>query len=423
MKDSSIEPGLLPAFRWLVSVQLVMLLASLLALPFIHSNPQKAMLAVGANIIELVFLLFYLKWPPIQRRLGRIFLPIPLTIITLAPILFQYYSWQRYSITGDLTTQIPIWQLVPILMIPLVLVSWQYKFPGAVFFTGLLTLLDAVLVLLNMQYATISPTLSLYAIFGILFSRAILFLVVGALIAQIMRSQRRQRQELSEANIRLLNYASTLEQLSVSRERNRLARELHDTLAHTLSATSVQLEAVRVLWDSDPGQARLLLEHTLAGTREGLTETRRALQALRASPLEDLGLSLAIRSLAQAAADRAGFVLDVDLPETLNDLPYVTALTIYRTTQEALENVIRHAGAHRVSVRLACQNGRAVLEVKDDGLGFDPENVDETARFGLRGLQERAAVSGAQLDVSSHPGQGTALVLTMENAYDTRAHL
>jgi signal transduction histidine kinase len=423
MKDSSIEPGLLAAFRWLVSVQLVMLLASLLALPFVHSNAQKIMLAVGANIIGLALLLFYLKSPPIQRWLGRMFLPIPLIIITLAPILIQYLSWRRYTPNGELTTQVPIWQMVPILMVPLVLVSWQYKMRGAFIFTGLVTLLDAVLVVVTGQSLPISSAVSTYAIFGILSSRVMLFLVVGALITQIMRAQRRQRQELSDANLRLLNYASTLEQLAVSRERNRLARELHDTLAHTLSATSVQLEAVRVLWDSDPAQARSLLEQTLTGTREGLTETRRALQALRASPLEDLGLSLALRSLAQAAAERAGFALEVDLPEHLNDLPYATALTLYRTTQEALENVIRHAGAHRVTVRLACHDGRVVLEVKDDGLGFDPQDVDETARFGLRGLQERAAVSGAQLEVSSHPGQGTALLLTMENAYDTRAHL
>src|SRR4029078_5838718 len=110
-----------------------------------------------------------------------------------------------------------------------------------------------------------------------------------------------------EANAKLVDYASTNEQLAVTRERNRVARDMHDTLAHTLSAVSVQLEAADSVWDSQPQQAHELLQKSLASARAGLGETRRAVRALRASPLDDLGLGLALRDLAESTADRAGW--------------------------------------------------------------------------------------------------------------------
>jgi signal transduction histidine kinase len=110
------------------------------------------------------------------------------------------------------------------------------------------------------------------------FARTAAMTLVGYILIRLIDGQRAQRHALAEANVKLRQYASTVEQLSISHERNRLARELHDTLAHTLSATSVQLEAVDAVWDTSPNQARELLHKSLAQTRSGLTETRRALK-------------------------------------------------------------------------------------------------------------------------------------------------
>ena len=106
-------------------------------------------------------------------------------------------------------------------------------------------------------------------------------------------------QSLREANANLTHYASTLEQLTVSRERNRLARELHDTLAHSLTAISVSLETAKAYFDIDQAKSRELLDKSLDATRLGVDETRRALKALRSSSLEDMGLGLAIQRAAE----------------------------------------------------------------------------------------------------------------------------
>jgi signal transduction histidine kinase len=419
MKENTIEPGLVQAFRWLVSLQLGMLSLSLLSLPFAEIKSTQAVAIVVALTLTFAILLAYLSWPPIQGWLGRLYLPIPIIIISLGPFLFQYAFLQSHPNFNVLDTLFRLWQVVSILFIPLVLVSWQYKMPGVVIFTVLTASCD-MCVSLPLLSGTIGQ--EKFYLVGIVFTRSVSFLIVGKIISQLMLAQRFQRQELAEANQRLRSYTSTLEQLTVSRERNRLARELHDTLAHTLSATSVQMEAMRVLWDSDPQQARVLLDQILAATREGLTETRRSLQALRATPLEDLGLCLSIRTLGLAAADRAGFRLVMNLPDSL-ELPNDLAQVLFRTTQEALENVVRHAGAHQVDLSLTAWEGTVILKVEDDGLGFDPLQVGDDDRLGLRGIQERAVLSGGKLDVTSRPGQGTCLTLTVEDAYDPRVDL
>ena len=134
--------------------------------------------------------------------------------------------------------------------------------------------------------------------------QTVVFLAVGFSIGYLMNRIRNQQSSLETANIRLTHYTSTLEQLAITRERNRLARELHDTLAHSLSGLAVQLETVKAYWDVDQKMARSSLDLSLAVVHSGLEETRRALKALRASPLEDLGLAQAIKALVEDAAAR-----------------------------------------------------------------------------------------------------------------------
>src|SRR5439155_20678930 len=129
------------------------------------------------------------------------------------------------------------------------------------------------------------------------------------------------------------HHAGTLESLAVSRERNRMARELHDTLAHTLSGLSVQLETVEAYWDVEPRTAHAMLDRALEATRDGLQETRRALKALRASPLDDLGLGLALRRMAESAVARANIELDLEIPEQVPPLAPDVEHCIYRVAQ------------------------------------------------------------------------------------------
>jgi signal transduction histidine kinase len=255
-----------------------------------------------------------------------------------------------------------------------------------------------------------------------LLTRAIIYLLAGYIVTGLMSRQRQQRRKLEaanqqqvESNTKLAHYAATIEQLTISHERNRLARELHDTLAHSLSALSVQLEAVSALWDIDPSAARNMLSQADETTRTGLTEARRALHALRATPLEELGLALALRDAAESAVKRADLSLELDIAELAITLPPVVEQGVYRIAQEALENVVRHARASRLTVKLARTAANLELSIIDDGLGFSPDTLNsDPKRVGLRGMRERAAMLGGTLQIISRPRQGTQICLRLE---------
>ncbi|HYF63375.1 MAG TPA: sensor histidine kinase, partial [Herpetosiphonaceae bacterium] len=242
--------------------------------------------------------------------------------------------------------------------------------------------------------------------------QTIAYMVVGYSMCLFMGRLRAQSQALQHANAQLRRHASTLESLTISRERNRLARELHDTLAHRLSSLAVQLETTKAYLHVDLEVVEELIETTLASARGGLDETRRALQALRASPLEDLGLELALRELAASAAEAARLELDLRIDE-LPELDPDVEQCVYRVTQEAVANITQHANASRVAVRLTCADDRLRLVVRDDGIGFRPDQRVIKGHFGLAGIVERAALAGGDLKITSTPGSGATIALEL----------
>jgi len=265
---------------------------------------------------------------------------------------------------------------------------------------------------------------------GYLGVRTVFFILIGYIVCHLMTEQRAQRQELDKANWRLVRYAVTLEELAISQERNRLARELHDTWAHTLSALAVQLDAIATVWGQVPPKVRTMLQRALAMTRTGLDDTRRALGALRATPLEDMGLAVAVSQLAETAAARGGLVLQLRVSESLGNLVPEVEQCYYRVAQEAIENVVKHAQARSMSVSLLCEEGWLMLKVVDDGLGFSVETLEAepsrfghpnlsrayegsytSVKFGIRGMQERAELIGASLEIESMEGRGTVVRL------------
>ena len=147
------------------------------------------------------------------------------------------------------------WQLVFALFVPLILVAWQYGLREVIFYCLATTAVEVLFAAMIWH----PPVSQAVPVIGMTMGRLFLYLVVGFVITRMVSAQREQRQKLADANERLVAYAATAEQLAVSHERNRLARELHDTLAHTLSSLSVQLEAVDSVWSVAPEQAHDLL--------------------------------------------------------------------------------------------------------------------------------------------------------------------
>jgi signal transduction histidine kinase len=350
-------------------------------------------------------------WPRGRTWLGCAFLPLVIGLLSVLPVMMAQLVTMRLPPNPASGPEAVLVRTMPLLFIALILTAWQYGWRYVILFSGGIALFALGLHLFFFRPG--GP--SLLPPVTVLVIQTISFLVVGYFISTLMNRLKMQQTSLEQANAQLVHYATTLEHLTISRERNRMARELHDTLAHTLSGLSVQLETVKAYWDVDPAAAQQMLDKSLGATRSGLQETRRALKSLRASPLDDLGLVLALRKLAEETAARANLQLDLSLPERLPALSPDVEQCIYRVAQEAVANAAHHANAHTLIVQLSV-NGRGVsLLVRDDGLGFNVRQGEASGRFGLPGMRERAQLGGGQLTIDSQPGQGTMIRLTIED--------
>lgn len=410
----SIEPSLMHLFRYFASAAMAYF-AILWAYAVVTTSWKwQTQVHFFGSFIFYLLLLVYLSWPWLEHRLKSYYLPLGLALATLYPVLSSFFS-QLTPGQNDLFNIISrSWLWAPVLLVPLVLIAWQYTFRSVLAFSIFTNLPELVVLLLVVNEITFETM----PLVGVPFIRAFAFSMVGRIVNNLVDTQRAQRSKLIQANVRLGQYANMLEQLATSRERNRLASELHDTLAHTLSGLAVNLEAVKIVVAPGDVGAQEMLDQALKTTRTGLDETRRALKALRAGPLEDLGLRLALKSLVESAAGRAGIPVEFDYPRLAPTLPVDVEQNLYRITQEALENIVRHAKASRAAVRLESANGGVKLTVRDDGSGFDSTALGSENRFGLSNLRERAAALGGQIRVTSQPGCGTEIIFTWESEHD-----
>jgi len=408
--EHQLEPNLLQTFRRFILLVWVLL-----------SPGICGMLGDGLAVLpdySLIFgwliaslLLLYLSLSKLRHLLGRFYLPVALVFISTVPLLTYALTTvfhMGHGLLGEDAWVDPgglyLW-----LILPLLLISLQYSMRVLwAFIIG--TSGISILTMLPIAAAG-GPALQLTN--EQVFVRVLLFGVVGYVIVRISAAQRAQRKSLAQKNAELETFASTLEQLAISRERNRMARELHDTLAHTLSAVNIQLKALDVLVEVDPDAAKNTLKQVQQMTRDGLTDARRALHSLRAAPLEELGLVLALHRLMETTRERTGLQITVDLPEQTTGLAPFVEQSIYRIADEAVANVVRHARAKRVQLVLSQVDGLVQLEISDDGIGFDVEQIAQNGHYGIVGMRERAALCNGQVDIQSTRGDGTCVILRL----------
>ncbi len=201
--------------------------------------------------------------------------------------------------------------------------------------------------------------------------------------------------------------SARIAELSAATERNRMARDIHDSLGHHLTAISIQLEKASAFGDREPAVAEQALADARRSARRALEEVRASVGALRG---EQRTLVAALTELVDhARGDRLDVTLQVEGEE--RDLDQSTVTALYRAAQEALTNARRHSRAARVSVTVTFDATGARLVVADDGRGFRPDESDGTG-FGLLGLRERAALVGGAVTVDSRPGAGTRVTVT-----------
>lgn len=244
------------------------------------------------------------------------------------------------------------------------------------------------------------------------------FAIVYVLLFQRQASERARAEallgQLEEAHGQLRVYARQVEELTITEERHRMARELHDTLAQGLVGLIMQLEAVDdLLLRGEPDRGRQVVRKALDRTRQSLAEARATISALR-RPLEREELVEAIgRELDRVRAD-GGLQAMLELGPGEVVVDGAVALQLYRIAQEGLNNVLRHARATRVMLRLWCEEGWVHLWITDDGVGFDPAGATgQVGHFGLTGIGERVRLAGGRLQIDSRPGQGTRLQIAL----------
>ncbi|MBD2108196.1 PAS domain S-box protein [Nodosilinea sp. FACHB-13] len=204
------------------------------------------------------------------------------------------------------------------------------------------------------------------------------------------------------------------EAASILEERNRMAREIHDTLAQSFTGILAQVGAAKqVLTDDvEATQAHLDLIKELA--RTGLAEARRSVVALRPQLLEEGSLQSALhRLVAQIRTAAMNTTLYYEIEGTVYSLPTEVENNLLRMGQEALTNAIKHANADEIRVELVYDRDQVCLRVQDNGQGFGVGNIPASEGFGLLGMSERAERIGAQLTIRSQPGQGTEIIVTV----------
>ena len=260
---------------------------------------------------------------------------------------------------------------------------------------------------------------------------------IGATLAEVVEHLQQEKQALQTLNAdldaRVLERTARIERMAddarhaaVTRERLRLARDLHDTLAHSLMALLTQIRLVRKLrarLSADELEAELARAEDVAAS--GLAEARAAITRMRHSAVRDTGLGPALRELLARFGERSGVAATLQAEPGAAGLADERAETVFRIAEEALHNVERHAQARSVTLRLVSAPApldgtmeagipeRVRLEIVDDGVGFDP-TAPRPGHYGLGGIQEQAALIGGQLAVHSQPGQGTRIVLEFD---------
>jgi signal transduction histidine kinase len=235
-----------------------------------------------------------------------------------------------------------------------------------------------------------------------------LMLVAVMLLVNSLLSTYQSRQQLAVAHERLRQYALRIENQATLQERNRIAREIHDSLGHALTAQIIQLENALIFCPTDAEKTRFSLAQARQLCSRALHEVRQSVATLRSSPPKEQSLDKLIRAAVQEFQQISEISVECSIANT-QTLPAEVNIMIYRIVQEALINIYKHSRASSVQIELQETSHHLFVSVRDDGQGFDPEQ--NRTGFGLQGMQERAATFNGQLRMISQPNSGCKVVV------------
>jgi signal transduction histidine kinase len=239
----------------------------------------------------------------------------------------------------------------------------------------------------------------------------VVFLVAAAITSQLAAALRWRAEQARNRENELRRLYEQAQELASLQERQRLARELHDSVSQALYGIGLGAHTAQEALECDPEQARASLEYVIALTEAGLAEMRALIFELRPESLETEGLVAALTKQVAVLQTRYRMRVDMSL-DTEPDLSLELKQTLYRIAQEALHNIVKHARASTVALQLMRRDNEVCLQVRDNGRGFDPASPFP-GHFGVRSMQERAMKMGGTLTIESAPEKGTSIDVRM----------
>ncbi|WP_339381555.1 sensor histidine kinase [Brasilonema bromeliae] len=239
---------------------------------------------------------------------------------------------------------------------------------------------------------------------GLMFGLVLVFVL---LLINALLSERQSREKLAIAHQQLHRYALRVEDQATLQERNRIAREIHDALGHSLTAQSIQLENALLFLSSNLDKAKTFLEEAKQLGSSALREVRQSVATLRCDALQGKSLESAIALLLSDFQRRTGIIPDYKLclPQPLSG---EVGTTIYRIVQEALTNISKHSAATVVTIDLQTTADSLYLQLCDNGRGFNP--YQNTTGFGIQGMRERTLALGGHFRIFSESGCGCRII-------------
>ena len=399
------------------------------------------------------------RWERQTEAIGQGVPYLLLAVATTLALLQGERPWPEHLITLALATLTALWMFVLVTLHP---TGARHRATMAVYFVGLLALIAALLwrspwagIFATTGYihaweflpgrwrlAGVAATAALAAASFtggppqrdasaiatyLIFVLAIVILV--ALFSTIGETTRRQNQQRKEIIAELAATNDRLEAIlaenaglhsqllaqareaGILDERQRMAREIHDTLAQGFTGIIAQIEAAKRV-RQEPAQWQTHLDRAQSLARDSLAEARRSVQALRPAPLEQSRLPEALAGMAERWSETAAVPLSIATVGEPRPLPAEAEVALFRVAQEALTNVARHAHASRVGLTLSYTDSLVLLDVRDDGVGFavgTNGHADPRRGFGLDTMADRLRLVGGDLEIESAPGEGTSL--------------
>lgn len=257
------------------------------------------------------------------------------------------------------------------------------------------------------------PTIEEQRIWMHQFAEFLMFGLSLFLILQLVTTliaERRTQAKLTQANRQLRQYSLQIEELAAVQERNRIAREIHDSLGHALTSLNVQIQTVLKLWNHNPNEAYAFLEQAQQLGTMAMQEVRQSVSALRADDQEDAPLQDDIATLVQEFCQSTGIPVHSALHLT-TPLPAIVTRTLYRLTQEALTNICKHANASKVELTVKAELDHVYFAIADNGRGFCAEQ--STFGYGLQGMQERVAALNGHFRLQTTLGEGCQITVIL----------